>query len=282
MSDNENPNDELEIVETDESNTETEETQNTEEFESEDSEQEKTDSKKSEWVELSPEAQRKFNDMYKQTKMSDQRNKFLLDANQKALQRIAELEARFNQTDEAEAERILQNSLQAALDDGDTAKATKIMTELADFKAEAKLKSLRKTEIPKQQMDLPGDDVEIIRATVFEKGDDGNYKRPWLHEGNPRYGDMLKHATIISAQVQHEFGYLDASEVMQRLDEVMTKKTTTKPPANNRQPDVLGGGLTNKNNRGTLKISPQEMEMARKLGIDPKLYVQSRDSEKRR
>lgn len=168
--------------------------------------EEADDSKKGDWVELSPEAQRKFNDMYKQTKMSDARNQFLLEANQAAMARIAELEARFNQTDHAEAERILQENLQKAMDEGDTARATKLMLEIADFKADAKL---RATAQPKQQptsiaaeYGLSDNEATDIYTAAMETDNSGNFLRPYLHEGHPQLSRATQLASQFTKQVQ--------------------------------------------------------------------------------
>lgn len=239
--------------------------------------EEKPEEKKSDWVELPPEAQKKFNDMYKQTKMSDQRNKFLLEANQKALALIEKLEKRFSQTDEAEAEKVLLNRIVEARDNGDTQAELRLIAELTDFKAEAKLRGIKQPKPEPINVGLPEDDVRTIADAVWEQDETGNYTRPWLHENHPKYGDALKHATIISAQVQQELGVLDTQEVLARLDNVM-KKPTQPPKGNSRAPDPMGGNLTTRNPRGTLKLSSAEAEIARKLGIDTKVYAQTRDA----
>lgn len=240
--------------------------------------------KKGEWVELSPDAQRKFNEMYKQTKMSDQRNKFLLEANERALKRIEELEGRFKQTDESQAEQIILQRIQEARDNGDTSAEMKFISELTDFKAEQKIKGIQQPKPQQQQVDfgLPDDDVNYLKETVFEKDNSGNFVRPWLHENNPRYQTTLRQSAIISAEVEAELGYIDAREVMTRLEKIMTQKPTSQRPVNNRAPDPLQSSLTTKNARGTLKLSPAEAAIAEKLGIDHKTYAQSREALKRK
>lgn len=230
--------------------------------------------KKGEWVELSPEAQRKFNEMYKQTKMSDQRNKLKDEMLDKAMKRIDELESRFKQTDESQAEQIILQRIQEARDNGDTSAEMKFISELTDFKAEQKIKSIQQPKQP-QQVDfgLPDDDVSYLKDAVFEKDNSGNYVRPWLHENNPRYRTTLQQSAIISAEVEAELGYIDAREVMTRLEKVMTQKSTPQRTANNRSPDPLQSSLTTKNVRGTLKLNPSEAAMAEKLGISTKDYA---------
>jgi hypothetical protein len=240
--------------------------------------------KKEDWVELPPDAQRKFNDMYKQTKMSDQRNKFLLDANEKALKRIEELESRFKDTDQAHAEQVIFSKIQEARDNGDTQAELRLIGDLTDFKAEQKIRNAQPKKEESRQVDfgLPQEDIDYLKETVFEKDDGGKFVRPWLHENSPRYSTTLKQSAIISAEVEAELGYVDAREVMNRLEKIMTQKPTTPRPANNRAPDPLQSGLTSRNPRGTLRLTPAEAAIADKLGIDPKVYAQSRESLKRK
>jgi len=136
--------------------------------------------KKEDWVELPPEAQRKFNEMYKQTKMSDQRNKFLLDANEKALKRIEELEARFKDTDQAHAEQVIFSKIQEARDNGDTQAELRLIGELTDFKAEQKMRNATPKKEEAKQVDygLPEEDVNYLKDVVFEKNDCPDYD--WL------------------------------------------------------------------------------------------------------
>lgn len=235
--------------------------------------------KKDEWVELNPDAQRKFDNMYKQVKMSDQRNKFLMEANEKALKRIEELENRFKDTDQAQAENIILQRIQEARDNGDTQAELKLISELTDFKAEQKIKGIKqpeKKQEPAVDYGLPEEDIDYLKDVVFEKDASGNYIRPWLHEGNPRYQTTLRQSAIISAEVEAELGYIDPREVMSRLEKVMNK-----PKPNPRAADPLQSSLTTKSPRGTLKLSQAEAAMAEKLGIDPKVYAQSRENLKK-
>lgn len=234
--------------------------------------------KPAERVEFTPEQQKRFNDVFKQAKMSDARNKMLTDMLTEQQRQLDEFRNRFQQTDAAEAENILIARIQEAREEGDTAKEFKLIGELTDFKAEAKIKASMPKKETVTDLGLPPEEVNYIREAVFEQNESGQYVRPWLHEGNPRYKDTLRHAALISAQVQEELGQLDTAEVMARLDEVMNKKAPPAPRANSRAPDPMGGNLTPRNPRGTLKLSAAEAEIARKLNIDPKVYAQSRDS----
>ena len=131
---------------------------------------------KKNWVEFSPEQQEKFNDLYKQVKMSDARNQLKDQMLEKAMAKIDELEKRFSQTDQAEAEKVLKSRLQEARDEGDVDKEIAIFQELAELKKGAQ-------EKPKEQpkSNLPDDpETRYVVALAQETDDNGALIRPWL------------------------------------------------------------------------------------------------------
>lgn len=222
-------------------------------------------------VDFNPEQQRKFNDLYKQVKMSDARNKMLADMNQKALDKIDELEKRFSQTDHAEAERILTSRLKEARESGDEDKADRIMQEIIDFRVDSKLK----TKAPVNTVMQPSaEDIENARTVVrFAQETDasGNLLRPWIDSRHPQYTNAMKMAGAIAVSVDSEFGYVDIPEVMRRMDEAMKPKPTQQ--GNSRAPDPMRGNLTNGSSKGKMKLSPQELAAAQKLGVKPEDYL---------
>lgn len=210
-----------------------------------------------------PEQQKKFNDIYKQVKMSDSRNKMLMDAIEKQNQIIEELQGRFNQTDHAEAERVLNSRLREAREMGDDEKADKILQEIIDFKAEAKFKQLTK---PKEEKKQPKDydpDVETVVSFAQETDDRGNLLRPWIAQDHPQHQNAMKLASAIAISVNAEYGYVDIPEVMKRMDESLKQKP--KPLSNNRAPDPMRGNLTSSTSRSKVNISSKEAEVLAKL-----------------
>lgn len=222
-------------------------------------------------VEISdPKVLRKFNDIYKQMKMSDARNKMLNDMNQKALEKISELESRFQQTDHAEAERILTSRLKEARDAGDEDKADKILQEIIDFRVDSKLKG-QKVEKPQPKPVMDDPDVQAVVHFAQETDIHGNPLRPWIDARHPAHANAMKLAGAVAIEVNAELGYLDVAEVMKRMDDAM--KAKPKPQGNNRAPDPMRGNLTNNTAKGKMKLSPQELVAAQKLGVKPEDYL---------
>lgn len=234
--------------------------------EAEESEEAVDDGKpKKEWVDFSPEQQKKFNDMYKQTKMSDARNQMLTNMLEEQQKQLDELKGRFSQTDQAEAEKILKTRLQEARDEGDMDKEFKILDEIMAFRRS------EKQEKPKEQKsNLPEDpETRYVVALAQETDDNGQPVRPWLVESHPRYKSMLTQATIIAAELETQGKEADIPTVMKLLDERMNKKPNT------RGVDPLGSNLTTPRSGPTIKpkLSAQEKAIAAKLGMTEADYL---------
>lgn len=216
-----------------------------------------------------PDQQKKFNDVYKQMRMSDARNKMLMDVNQKALDKIADLESRFQQTDHAEAERILTSRLKEARESGDEDKADKILQEIIDFRVDSKLKSPKSEPIKVK----PIDDPDVVEIVNFAKEEDanGNLLRPWISAEHPNHANAMKLAGSLALQVNADLGFVDVGEVMRRMDDAMKAKPRVQ--TNTRSPDPMRANLTNQSPRGKIKLSPQELAAAEKLGVKPEDYL---------
>lgn len=219
-----------------------------------------------------PEQQKKFNDIYKQAKMSDARNKMQADMLAKAMEKINELESRFSQTDHAEAERILNARLKEARDLGDEEKADRILQEIIDFRVDSKLKATKAEKPLPQTIDQIDDpDVKAIVNYANETDVRGQPIRPWIDANHPQHANAMKIASTVALEVNSEFGYVDIPEVMKRMDNAMKPKQQTQ--ANSRAPDPMRGNLTNRPAQGKMKLSPQELAAAQKLGVKPEDYL---------
>lgn len=216
-----------------------------------------------------PKVQARLNNLYKQTKMSDARNKMMLDANVKLLEKVEELEKRFSQTDHAEAEKILTARLKEARSEGDEDKELKILNELIDFRADAK-NAKKAAPKPTAEPIQADPEVRYVLELAEEKDESGAPVRPWLNQSHPQFKSATIQAEMIGQRIFAETGEIDIPSVMQELDKAMAKRPTPKPT---RQPDPMGGNLTNRNTAPKLKLSPDEAAICAKLGIKPEAYI---------
>jgi len=222
-----------------------------------------------------PDQQKKFNDVYKQMRMSDNRNKMLTSMLEKAVGEIDELKARFSQTDHAEAERILNTRLKEARDAGDETKADQIMQEIIDFRVKGEVQKLQPKDQPKLEDVENSPDVMAVVSYAQETDNSGNLLRPWISDKHPQHANAMKMASIVAMQVNADLGYVDIPEVMKRMDEAMKPKAKTPQPqqGSTRAPDPMRGNLTNTPPKGKMKLSPQELAIAQKLGVKPEAYL---------
>lgn len=215
-----------------------------------------------------PAVQAKVDDLYKQVKMSDKRNQMLTGFLQEQQKQLDELKTRFSQTDTAQAEEILNSRLLEAQNNGDFEAANKITKELIDFKVGLAVKGIKPQERPKQQEIDPADERFVAHLAA---------DRPWLRDDHPDNDAAVELTQQIAQEHEAKYGHADIGAVMKELDYRMAKKAPPKQPAkqvvNQRRPDPMAGGnLTSRNNQSKLKLSDQERQIARKLGISEDDY----------
>lgn len=252
-----------------EQETPTEEIENTEveateEVEvTEETQEEQSEKPEREWIEFTPEQQKKFNDVYKQVKMSDSRNQMLTKMLEEQQKQLDELKGRFSQTDEAEAERILKDKIQEARDAGDLDTEVRLFKELAAFE-----KSVPKKQTKVEAVDP---DTKYVLALAEETDERGEPTRPWLSNTHPLHRSMLTKAQIVVAELEADGIEPTLPAVMKILDERMNKKPTI-----SRAPSPLErGNLTSGKNGVNIKpkLSEQEKIIARKLGMSEADYL---------
>lgn len=240
-----------------------------EEESQEEAPQEENDYDPNERVEITdPKVQRKFNDIYKQMKMSDSRNKMHLELLQKQDAIITDLQNRFKQSDHMEAEKVLTARLKAARDAEDEELEMRVLNELIEYKADQKVKGLKAEPKQTQESVVSQDDFQYVSNWAQETNDDGSPKRPWMMDNHPRHQEATNIAKKIGETVLEEFGYFDIEEVMDRVEVAMQKKQVNK-----RAPDPMRANLTKQPARSKIKLSSAELEIAAKLGVKPEEYA---------
>lgn len=244
-------------------------------------EQKKAFDPKTDRVDFStPEQEAKFNYVYKQTKMSDARNAMLTDMLQTQQAQLDELKARFSNTDSADAERMLLNKVMTARNSGDDAAEIMAINELVDFKADKKMSSAKSQQPQAPQQTAP--DVNYVANLIAETDDNGAPVRPWLNETHKDYDTVVE---MLETQIAPKYrgDPLFLQKAMFELDQIMRNKMTEqKTPSQTmtRAPNPMqGSNLTNVSKKPTIKMTRQEMEIAKKLGVDPKKYAARRDAE---
>lgn len=239
---------------------------------------------KTDKVEFStPEQQEKFNYMYKQTKMSDTRNQMLTNLLQEQQKQLDELKGRFSKTDSADAEHVLVNKIMAARDAGDPSAEMNATKEMVEFLADKKISEKVNNSPSKSANPVSAEspDSLYVISLMNETDDGGQPARPYLREGDPNFENALN--TLESIKNKYMGDPYALPKAMSELHQLMMPKMTqTAPnqprPVQSRAPNPLqGGNLTNHKPQTTIKMTRQELEIAKKLGVDPKRYAARRD-----
>lgn len=223
-----------------------------------------------------PEQQEKFNDVYKQMKMSDQRNGMLTNLLEEQQRQLETLQSRFDQSDNAAAENVLLDRIRTAKEEGDDEAEIEAISELTKFRASQM--------IPQQPVHQQVDptyssqelhDAQYVEGLMNATDLSGQPVRPWLNPSHPQYNQVLGRAAEISQKYD---GYPDVVQrTFQEIDMEMSQNNNSKPVKNTRAPDPMAGSnLTNRKPKGKIKMTAQELEICQKLGVDPKQYAAER------
>lgn len=228
-----------------------------------------------------PEQQAKFNDVYKQMKNSDARNQMLTDLLEKTVDRLDAMEGRQKNEEQTAAEQVLLDKIMSANEEGDTETLTQSINELTKFRTDGLkdgLKSEIIDEIVNKNDETKKRDADAVLDFMNRKNEQGEYIFPWMQDGDPRFNDFISKASQIGLQLGQENSD-DPNlvyKVMERVNTEMMNWEAPKeePKAQTRAPDPMGGSnLTQQVPRTKIKMSPIEMEIANKLGVDPKKYA---------
>lgn len=225
-----------------------------------------------------PEQQEKFNYMYKQTKMSDARNQMLTNLLTEQQKQLDEVKSRFQQTDSAAAENMLMGKIKQARDSGDDAAEFAAINALVEYKADKKISEKVNFSKPAPAMeDSP--DSRYVQGLMQEVDHTGQPVRPWLNENHPEFNNAL--TTLESIKSKYIGDPYALPKTLAELDQLMKAKMTKEPPVSqpqSRAPNPMqGGNLTNQKQKTTIKMTRQELDIAKKLGVDPKKYAMKRD-----
>jgi hypothetical protein len=237
-----------------------------------------------------PEQQERFNEVFRQLKKSDQRNEMLTDFLKKQSEIIDTIRSERNQTNEVEAERAIMSRIQDARANGDDAAYDKAFSELTSYRAE-KIFEKKINDLSRKEADTAQQQADFVVRAMEERGEDGNYRRPWLQENNPDFGKALYEIQRIAKKYEGNPDILN--KTLAELDQVMGNTMTKKEPPKTepvqqpqtRAPNPMqGSNLTNHKPRGTIKMTKTELSILQKLEehsgrkINKANYATRRDS----
>lgn len=176
------------------------------------------------YVELSPEAQKRFNRVYGALKHHQALGEQLLNDNVLLADRLEKLEKRVTSTQEASTDAQLKGAKAAALAAGDYQRVVEIDDALLELKA----KSLQQTmvqpiglsETPAvQNYQLDETSRVLLDQWGSERGADGHLLRPWVDERHPLHQKAQQAHRLVMADPTTAFAPI--GDVLDAIDGYM-------------------------------------------------------------
>ena len=227
-----------------------------------------------------PEQQAKFNDVYKQMKNSDARNAMLTDMLQDVTSRLDEMDGKTKTEEKAQTEKLLAAKIMEANEDGDAEGLTKAIKDMVDFSSGAAADK-KMTEMVNKIDEGKQKDADVVLDLMKRVSDENQSLYPWMQGDHPQHNDFISKASVVGMELMaaNPNDPNIVSKVMERVNADMMNWEAPKveaKPQNRAIDPMQGSNLTQQQSRNKIKMSPAEMEIARKLGVDPKKYAAHR------
>jgi hypothetical protein len=240
---------------------------------------------KEDFVEINdPKVQARFNDVYKQMRKANEEKEKLENELKEFKEKVNFLHNKEEKLKEEEAENLIRQKIKEAKDVGDEDAEIRAIEELVEYKS-AKKQALEEKNQQKVNNSSVERDTSIVKRYMEETTEEGEPMRPWLYSDHPDH----RKAVGLAAELAMDYSENDAdvvAKVLNRLDDIMQDKITRQPQPKQkerqqpqqRQFDPMGrANLTTAQRPSTIKLSRAEIEVAQKLGIDPKKYYQHKE-----
>ncbi len=259
-----------------------------------------TKTEQSEKVVFTPEQQEKFDNIYRQLKGSDKNNKqlrselnqFRMIAEQqyKAIEDLTksqnQIVGHLQERDLNAAEASIKAEIKAAFLEGDNDKWIAASEKLADLKAESafrKAKLAEQNALAKQQQQqqqqqwqprnaseiaqraeangsIASEEKQFVDAWQKEKDENGELLRPWAYADHPKFQQAVSEARLVFDDPDNA-----GMGIQQKLDEVDRKMRLKKQQSPSQ--NVLGGNLTSGKKSVKIQLSPEQIQMAKRLRV---------------
>lgn len=248
-----------------------------------------------EFVEITdPAVQKRVNNLYKQVKSLEEKDKIWrkelqkqAEANEKLLQWKDEFEKGRAVEKEDREITLLRNRIRQARELGNEDEVDKLTEALIDLKTEQKLTKAqqkayeealhrqREAEAQQTTTNFRREDVEYMEKLRGEKAD-GETLRPWLHADDKDFELAQRVAAGIADDIIRKGEELTLEKVMETLDDTMFTRRGGDPrsKAKGGQAAVLSSrGTTTPPRQSQVRLTNEQRHMAGKLGIPVERYA---------
>lgn len=246
----------------------------------------KKEPRRSEFVQTDdPKVQERIDDLYRQVKGSDSRNQMIIEHNRQLEARLAEYAEKVNQmersTKQANSTKVEEEiglAIKTAWEEGDFEKAATLNAKLLDLKVE----KLKDEKIPQEKVvQRPNPQQQAYEAQLLkdaaymeiisqERDAKGNLVRGYLFNGHPDN----ERAVDILEKVRYEFASAGKQANIKTILDVVDERIRGKKPSH--AATVLGGGENDAPVRNVIKLTAEEVRVAKLMGIKPEAYARQK------
>lgn len=232
-----------------------------------------------------PKVIERINDLYGQVKKSDARNQMILDHNRLMEEKLAEYQNKLSEFEKStknrasdQVETELKVKLRQAREEHDLDSIEQIEDKLLDLRLEKRISSKIPQERPIPQINPVQQQVDqelIHKATYLkylsdEKDSQGNPIRPYLNDWHPDNRKAVDLFVSIPKEFEAAGKQADIKTVMEVLDERMQGKRNKSPTS------VLSGDGGDIPERRTVRLTEDELYVAKRMGLKPEAYARQK------
>lgn len=233
-----------------------------------------------------PKVMDRINDLYGQVKQSDKRNQMILEHNKMLEDKLAEyaekankIERQSRDTASDKVEGELKARLRTAREEHDLDTIEQIEDKLLDLRLERRISDkIQKQETPviRQSPAQQQFEKQLVHNAAYienlsqERDQQGNLLRPYLYDWHPDNKKAVELFTSIPREFEAAGKAVDLKTVIDVLDERIKGKKP-KPSSS-----VLSGEGDEIGERKTVKLTQQEIYIAKQLGLKPEAYARQK------
>lgn len=232
-----------------------------------------------------PKVIERINDLYGQVKKSDARNQMIIEHNKQLEDKLAEYAekvSKIERTTQDTATNKVESELKAALriarEENDFDTMESIEDKLLDLRMEKRLAAAQPQEKPKPRVDPQQQQFEAqylrnaayLEVIAQEKDATGKPVRGYLYNGHPDNEKAVELFESIPREFAAAGKQADIKTIMDVLDERIRGKK------NNAAASVLGSDSNDAPTRNVVRLTAQEIEVAKRMGIKPEAYARQK------
>ena len=219
-------------------------------------------------VELPPPVQKRFNRIYAEMKQSHNDVLALAATNRQLLESVERLSSRQDGKDTDEKADMLKDRKVDAREKGNFAAVAELDDQLAKLRTPAPVQAKAQPAPAKEQRGgITPEQAEVIVEWAQETDEDGNFKRPWAHEGHPKHEQMAEAASMLMGDMK-----LRARGVAAVLDEIDKKMGM----GGRRSVAAVLSGDGGRPAEKTKTLTADEKRVVQLMGITEERYLKSK------